>query len=126
MTFYASYLGKPFTPTFGDLISGPRDTDVMVEIKTVASGVEQGSQEPFQFNIAPVRNGMEEMPQMFMRNDYESGTLVMVTVEGLTAGETYTFSATAENRYGVSEVANSRFITIEGWYLHVRICFSEA
>ena len=114
-----SYLGKPFTPTFGDLISGPRHTDIMIQIKTVASGVEQGSQELFQFNIVPVRNGIEETPQMFMRNDYESGTFVTVTVERLTVGETYTFSATAENRHGVSEVANSRFITIGGWYLHV-------
>ena len=91
----------------------------MVQIKTVASGVEQGSQEPFQFNIVPVSNGMEKTPQMFMRNDYESGTFVMVTVEGLTVGETYTFSATAENQHGVSEVANSHLITIGGWYLHV-------
>ena len=115
----SSYLGKPFRPTFGDLTSGPRDTDVMIEIKTVASGVEQGSQESFQFNIFPVRSGVKEDAIIFMRNDYESGTLLTVTVEGLTLGESYTFSATAENRYGVSEVANSGFITVGGLYLHI-------
>ena len=57
---------------------------------------------------------MEEPGQVFMNDSYRSGTFVTLTVGDLTEGGAYTFSATAENNFGESEIANSRPIVIGG------------
>ena len=57
---------------------------------------------------------MEEPRQTFMNDTYRSGEFVTLTVGDLTEGGTYMFSATAENNYGESGIANSGSIVIEG------------
>ena len=57
---------------------------------------------------------MEETRQVFMRDNYQSGTFLTLTVGDLTEGGAYTFSATAENNFGESGVANSRSVVIGG------------
>ena len=104
----ALFVGIPLTPTFGDLLPG--FTEIRIQIKTVASGESPG----FRFNIIPIQNGMKEPRLVFMIDNYRSGTFVTLTIGDLTEGGTYTFSATAENNFGESGVANSRSIVIEG------------
>ena len=111
--FTRTTLGKPFRPSFGELTLGPSSTDVMIQIKTVASGIDDPAQ-GFSFNIIPVVNGNPEPEQIFMHNDYQSGTFVTLTVRDLTEGLTYSFSATAESFYGESDIANSPTITVGG------------
>lgn len=103
------FVGIPLTPTFGNLLPGSTATEIGIQIKTIASGESPG----FRFNIIPVRNGTKEPQQVFMNVNYQSGTFVTLTVGDLTGG-TYTFSATAENNFGESGVANSRSIVIGG------------
>ena len=92
------------------LTSGPEAGEVTIEIKTIASGVSSSSQ-GFQFNIIPVRDGVEETLQEFVHNDYQSGQLETLIVRELEQGQSYTFSATAMNFYGTSDATNSRFVT---------------
>ena len=105
---HSVYVGIPLIPSFGDILQGSSATEVRIQIKTVASG----ESSDFRFNIIPVRNGMEDQRQVFMLDAYQSGTFVTLTVGGLTEGGTYTFSATAENNFGGSEVANSHSIIL--------------
>ena len=49
-----------------------------------------------------------------MNDTYRSGEFVTLTVGGLMEGGTYVFSATAENNYGESGIANSGSIVIGG------------
>ena len=92
------------------LTTGPNSGEVTIEIKTIASGVSSSSQ-GFQFNIIPVRDGVEGTPQEFVRNDYQSGQLETLVVRDLEQGQSYTFSATAMNFYGTSDATNSAFVT---------------
>ena len=103
-------LGIPATPSFGELTPGPDPGEVTIQIKTIASGVSSLSQR-FQFNIIPVRDGVEETLQEFVRNDYQSGEFETITVRDLVPGENYTFNATAINFYGTSDAAISRLIS---------------
>ena len=106
-------LGIPATPSFGELTPGPEPGEVTIQIKTIASGVSSPSQ-GFQFNIIPVRDGVEETLQKFVRNDYQSGEFETLTVRDLVPGENYmyTFNATATNFYGTSDAAISRLISM--------------
>ena len=106
----AVFVGIPLTPSIGNLFAGSVATEIKLEIKTLASGEGSG----FKFNIIPVRNGMVEPRQMFMNDTYQSGEFVTLTVGDLTEGGTYSFSATAENNYGESGIANSPAIVIGG------------
>lgn len=112
-------LGIPLTPVPGELFAGATATQIKLQIKTQASGEGSG----FKFNIVPVRNGMEETRQEFMNDTYVSGTFVTLTIGDLMEGGTYTFSATAENIYGESGIANSRFIVIRGCVYCVCVFF---
>ena len=49
-----------------------------------------------------------------MHDNYQSGTFLTLTVGDLTEGGAYTFSATAENNFGESGVANSHSVVIGG------------
>ena len=89
---------------------GPEPGEVTIQIKTIASGVSSPSQ-GFQFNIIPVRDGVEEISQVFVRDQYQSGEFEMLTVTSLEQGQRYTFSATAMNFYGTSDATNSAFVT---------------
>ena len=103
-------IGIPATPQFGVLTSGPEPGEVTIQIKTIASGVSSPSQ-GFQFNIIPVRDGVEETLQEFVRNEYQSGEFETITVHDLEGGQRYTFKATAMNLFGTSDIATSLFIT---------------
>ena len=92
------------------MFAGSTPTEIKLQIKTFASGEAAG----FRFNIIPVRNIIRETRQVFMNETYQSGTFVILTVGDLTEGETYTFSATAENVYGESGSDNSDTIVIGG------------
>ena len=92
------------------MTSGPNPGEVTIQIKTIASGVDHPSQ-GFQFNIIPVRNGIEGNVREFPRGNYQSGEFETLVVRELEQGQSYTFSATAMNFYGTSEVQNSAFVT---------------
>ena len=106
--YNVNYSGIPFRPSFGDFIPGSDATQIRIQIKTVASGESAG----FRFNIIPVHDGMEERPRVFMLDDYQSGAFVTLTVQDLKESGTYTFTATAQNDIGESEVASSHSIVI--------------
>ena len=104
--------GQPALPQFGDLMSGPQEGEVTIQIKTVASGIDSNSTSwQFQFNIVPVLSGVEGEKREFVRNDYVSGTFEIVTITDLEPGKSYAFSATAVNCFGTSETAHSAFVT---------------
>ena len=89
---------------------GPNPGEVTIQIKTIASGVDDPSQ-GFQFNIIPVRDGIEGNVKEFPLGNYQSGEFETLVVRELEQGQSYTFSATAMNFYGSSEVQNSAFVT---------------
>jgi hypothetical protein len=99
-------LGVPREPQFGNVVSGSRIGEVVLEIKTVASGVDNPNQ-AFRFIITPVLDVNVLEPISYDKFDYMSGELESITVSGLEPGRSYTFSATAMNRFGTSDVANS-------------------
>ena len=104
------------------MTSGPNEGEVTIQIKTVASGVDSTSDSrQFQFNIVPVLDGFEGEGREFVRKYYVSGTFETVTITNLEPGQIYTFIATAENSFGASETANSRFVTAGAAY-HLSIC----
>ena len=92
------------------MTSGPNPGEITIQIKTIASGVDRSSQ-GFQFNIIPVRDGVEGNVREFPRGNYQSGEFETLVVRDLKQGQSYTFSATAMNFYGTSEVQNSAFVT---------------
>lgn len=93
-------------PQFGELLSGPGAGDVTIEIKTIASGVNNPSQ-GFRFIITPLLDYDILERVEFAFPDYQSGMFESVTVVGLKEGESYSFSAIAMNIYGTSGVTNS-------------------
>ena len=111
------HAGVPREPQFGDNIaSGPSTGEVTLEIKTVASGVNNPDQE-FRFIITPEIDGNTLDPVQFDFPNYESGALESITVHGLEPERSYIFSATAMNNFGESSPANSR--SVRAGMLHV-------
>ena len=95
------------------MTSGPNSGEVTIQIKTLASGVDNVSPW-FQFNIVPINaDGVEESRREFVHYmfNYQNNKFETITVRDLEQGQSYTFSATATNIYGTSEVANSRSIS---------------
>ena len=103
--------GVPAVPMIRDVTSGPGAGQVTVEIRTVASGVDNPEQD-FQFVITPDLGGVNQDSRSFPRPTYESGQYITLTVDGLKQGSMYTFSATATNIFGTSESANSRPVSV--------------
>ena len=99
-------LGVPREPQFGNVESGSRIGEVVLEIKTVASGVDNENQN-FRFIIIPVLGVNVLDPILYDKFDYTSGELESITVRNLEPGRSYTFSATAMNIFGTSAAANS-------------------
>ena len=99
-------IGVPRESQFGDVNSGPGAGEVTLEVKTVASGVDNPSQ-GFRFIITPVLDGEVLDPIPFDSFEYQSGTFESITVSGLEPGRTYSFSATAMNTFGTSSSTNS-------------------
>lgn len=113
-------LGRPSTPMFGDLISGPSAGKVTIMIKTVASGLEDPSQ-VFWFVITPIRDGVIGQSVSHFIRHYQSGSFVSIIMDGLEHGEKYTFNATATNIFGDSGsiASNSILSGIESaYYIH--------
>lgn len=107
---YYACTGVPRDPQFGDsIVSGPGSGEVTLEIKTIASGVDDPNQE-FRFVITPVLDGEILDPIRFDFPNYQSGVLESISVNGLEPGKSYTFSVTAMNRFGMSGPANSRSV----------------
>ena len=104
------FIGRPATPIFGELISGPSAGEVTIMIKTMASGLDDPSQ-VFWFVITPYTDSTKGETIPHLIPNYQSGTCAMIIVSGLEQGESYRFNATATNTFGVSEVAISNFIT---------------
>ena len=106
-------VGRPATPMFGELISGPGAGEVTVMIKTVASGLDDPSQ-VFWFVVTPYTDSTEAetMPHFILNY------LAMIIVDGLGQGERYRFNATATNTFGASGVATSNFITAGAYTMH--------
>jgi hypothetical protein len=100
------HVGVPREPQFGNVVSGSRIGEVVLELKTVASGVDNLDQE-FRFIITPVLGGNVLQSIPYDKFDYASGVLESITVPGLEPGRRYIFGATAMNRFGTSDVANS-------------------
>ena len=99
--------GVPREPQFGESIaSGPGTGEVTLEIKTVASGVNNPDQE-FHFIITPEFDGDTLNPIRVDFPNYQSGMLESIIVHGLEPGRSYTFSVTAVNGFGASGPANS-------------------
>ena len=98
--------GVPAEPQFGDLITGPRSGEIIVQIKTVAAGVNTPHQE-FRFNISPVLLGIRQPERTYDFPNYVSGEFVSIVVDQLQPGASYTFGATAMNIFGNSTPANS-------------------
>jgi hypothetical protein len=88
------------------LITGPNSGVIIVEIKTVASGVDSPDQ-GFYFNITPVLVGIRQPERTLDFPNYVSGELVSLVVGQLEPGASYTFIATAMNIFGNSTPANS-------------------
>ena len=102
-------LGVPVTPQFGVLITGPGSGVIIVQIKTVASGVDMPVQE-FNFRITPIlagTSGDRQPERQFEFPNYMSGQFVSLAVDNLEPGESYIFSATAVNIFGTSGSAHS-------------------
>ena len=85
---------------------GSRVGEVTLEIKTVASGVDNRNQ-AFRFVFTPVLDGDILDPISYDKFDYMSGVLESITMSRLEPGRSYTFSATAMNIFGMSDAANS-------------------
>ena len=91
------------------MASGPRSGEVTLEIKTVASGVNNPDQE-FRFVITPEIDGDTLNPIRFDFPNYQSGVLESITVRGLEQGRSYIFIATAMNNFGESSLVISRSV----------------
>ena len=98
--------GVPMMPEFGPPRSGPAIGQVTLLIKTDASGVNDVDQ-GFQFVITLVLDGDQLNSISYPFPRYESGTLESIAISGLEQGKSYTFSATAVNRFGSSTPTNS-------------------
>ena len=103
--------GVPAVPMIRDVTSGPGAGQVTVEIRTVASGVDNPEQD-FQFVITPDLGGVNQDSRSFPRPTYESGQYIALPVDGLKQGSVYTFSATATNIFGASESATSHPVSV--------------
>ena len=64
--------GVPATPQFGDLTIGSGSGQVTVQIKTVASGVNNPGH-GFQFILTPVLSGTDQIERSFAFPEYTSG-----------------------------------------------------
>ena len=100
------YAGVPAAPQFGDLTTGPNSGVITIQIKTVASGINQPNQN-FHFNITPFLTGVRQHERLFEFPNYMSGQFVSIAVGQLEPGASYTFSATAMNIFGNSISAPS-------------------
>ena len=100
-------LGIPAEPSFGELSAGPDPGQVTFQIKTIASGLSTREARGFEFVLIPVLDGTPGNELRYPRPDYQSGRFETITISGLTPGQSYTFSATAVNFFGISAAANS-------------------
>ena len=100
-------IGIPATPSFGELVSGPEAGQVIIQIKTIASGASDRDAQGFEFVLVPVLYGVNGNELKFPRPNYQSNTFETITINDLIPGQTYTFSATAVNSFGISTLANS-------------------
>ena len=103
------YTGRPATPTFGDLLSGPNVGDVTMMINTRTSGID-GTFQLFGFFVFPILDGTEGDSIPYLFPNYQSGTFETIVVSGLEEGESYMFNATAINMFGNSEAITSDFV----------------
>ena len=110
-------LGVPAQPSFGEVRTGDNAGEVILQIKTVASGVNSPNQQ-FRFIIVPDLEGARLDPIERSIPDYQSGTLETIVVGSLMFGESYTFSATVANTFGTSTAANSASV-VAGMYMYV-------
>lgn len=99
--------GIPAAPSFGELMSGSQAGQVVIQIKTVASGVSDPAAQGFEFIIYPVINGIHGNRLRFSRPNYQSNMFEAITISDLMPGQSYTFSATAMNTFGESTPVNS-------------------
>ena len=88
------------------MIIGPSSGQITVQIKTVASGV-NNPVHGFQFRLTPVLPGTEQIERSFAFPNYVSGELVSIIVDQLQPGMSYSFGATAMNTFGTSESISS-------------------
>ena len=100
------YVGVPAAPQFGELTPGPNPGVITVQIKTVASGINQPNQN-FSFNTTPFLAGNKQPERIYEFPNYMSGQFVSIAVGQLEPGASYTFSATAMNIFGNSTSAPS-------------------
>ena len=100
-------LGIPAVPSFGELSSGPDTGQVTIQIKTIASGLNTREARGFEFVLIPVLDSTPGNELRYPRPDYQSGRFETTTISGLIPGQSYTFSATAVNFFGISAAANS-------------------
>ena len=103
------YVGRPATPMFEELLSGPSTGKVTIMIKTVASGLVDPSQ-VFWFVITSYTDDAEGETIPHLIPNYQSGTFATIIVDRLEQGERYRFNATATNTFGASGVATSNFV----------------
>ena len=82
-------------------MSGPGAGQVIMTVKTVASGVNKSSQ-GFHFIVIPILDGAEGESRRYFFPNYQNGTFVTLLVEGLKQGRSYRFSVAAANIFGVS------------------------
>ena len=96
-------------PSFGELTSGPDPGQITIQIKTTASGLSESDNDTrgFEFVLVPVLAGRRGNELRFPRPNYQSNTFQTITISDLMPGESYTFSATAVNFFGISAPANS-------------------
>ena len=88
------------------MITGPHSGEIIVQIKTVAAGVNTPNQD-FRFNIIPIFLGIRQPERTVGFPNYTSGKLVSIVVDQLTPGARYTFNAIAMNIFGNSTPTNS-------------------
>ena len=103
-----TFLGIPAAPSFGELRSGSQAGQVIIQIKTVASGVSDPAAQGFEFVIVPrLFEGAPGNELRFPRPNYQNNLFEIITISDLMPGQSYTFSATAVNFFGESFPGNS-------------------
>ena len=103
--------GRPAPPEFGNLTLGPNAGEITIEIRTIASGIDNNSQ-VLGFIITPIIDGVsgESMPHLVTK--YESGRFETVVISGLMAERSYVLNVTATNLFGSSEAVTSSGIEV--------------
>ena len=121
----SSCLGRPSKPEIDDAISGPGTDEATIVVKTLASGLNPGSdREVFVFLITPILNGVEGESVAHVVPDYQSDTFETLTIGGLEGGRSYVFNVTATNRFGISQAATSKPVVTGANFVNGLPCVS--